>query len=1005
MSDSFFNENDFATEGEAEASTPITPVTDSAVDSTEEDVSNNSVLVAAFRQGNLIPKAISYFDDTHKAMRLSSGEAKRSGDELWREIPEKYQEYADYYKASQSKEESDLITKYLDQRHVDERTLQSHGWAGLVARVAAGTLDPTILLPGMGVVKGLKTGAALAKGAATGAAYTAVAAGIQAGVNEAVDPGATAADAGKYVLGAAALGAVIGGAAGGISSAVRNMHAQNIERIATGTPTTTRVLGGTADEPTLTVIDDGITSRSAGAAEFVGTDAGRIGGVYEPLVKIISGPKVLQSVAVRGLTAQSTTMNDLTSQLFQHGITLKKNLEGIASPISVETKISRDMADVRLVDRVFNEAYLKSINETSSMKAAYKGFKDSGKSKAFFTNEVGKAMRRGGEANSPEVAAAAKASNTVITKYFKEMKLRNLLPEHVQEEDAATYLTRLWDKTQVVGRKAEFTKRIWIAAKSAATRGHESFKGLDDIGIQEKAQEYIDTIVYGNSQNSIGLNKFFKDYASAESTPGFTKERTDWIRDLDFEDFLNNDALEITKAYVRQASALIHLDDNIKAMGFDDVRAVRNAIVDEGDKLAEGKSFKQAQKIQAKARKEGDLAIDMFNMILDKYGAASKADQLLAYIRKSQVMQMMGGQVLSSLPDLAMPIFRHGLGPTFKSYLTMLTNRKIWDMNMNDLKSVSLGVETEMNHILASLVDDTVQAGEVYTSKGLRKYFDYMVGNYSKVNLSAYYNNFGKRMAGHTAMNRISRDLFKWRATGQMSQKNRTALAQHGLDEAMFNRVLGQIDKHSVEIDGARAFQVLEWEDEAAAEAFLGSTKSFADSTLITPSRADVPLSAAKHGWAKNLFQFKSFNFASTTRVLVSALQRRDKEVMAGIVGLLSLSVIQFQTKRLIRGEELETDPMKLMYGAFMGAGLTSVLMGYISGIVYPGQFKSYRDNQQLTTIGGPLFGNVQNSLEIFNRLQDGKYEQAADRAVGMLWYQNLWYLRQGFETLTKEDK
>jgi len=163
--------------------------------------------------------------------------------------------------------------------------------------------------------------------------------------------------------------------------------------------------------------------------------------------------------------------------------------------------------------------------------------------------------------------------------------------------------------------------------------------------------------------------------------------------------------------------------------------------------------------------------------------------------------------------------------------------------------------------------------------------------------------------------------------------KDRTRLAQLGIREDQFKYIYDQTKgANNISSNGTRVADWTTWEPKTKEEAqtlrdFQNATAKDIDQTIIQPGVGDRPL-VSHNAFGKTLFQFKSFGFASTNKILYSAIQRRrDAEVYTGITAMLTMGTMSYAVTQLTRGEEVKTDLKTLALEAIDRSGVLGILM------------------------------------------------------------------------------
>lgn len=138
--------------------------------------------------------------------------------------------HSDRFIGSQSPDEDFAIMARIHDEERDRETLDAAGFGGTVAQIAAGTLDPTLALPGGVLVKGARGGYSLARSAGSVSAAAVLAAGVSEVALQATHETRTIGESMANVASAAVLGGIIGtGAAAFLSKAEREVLEQAIQ--------------------------------------------------------------------------------------------------------------------------------------------------------------------------------------------------------------------------------------------------------------------------------------------------------------------------------------------------------------------------------------------------------------------------------------------------------------------------------------------------------------------------------------------------------------------------------------------------------------------------------------------------------------------------------------------------------------------------------------------------------------------------------------------------------
>lgn len=422
----------------------------------ERDIEVGDVFGAAFRLENTAVSAIA-----NQNQNLSDPLRQINNFYDPFEKIEGYEEFADQFSSANTDQEVESIKRQIDRELDDRRILQESGTTGFAASLAAGLIDPVNLIPVGGVAyKTYRTGGSILRGAlATGMAGALGSSAAEAALHH-TQTTRTFGESAVNVAGATLLSGVLGGAASKVSRGFSNELAQRIEqelvvpREDEVDPFEGNFLsmeGGTAGAAQAKIVtEEGITPASALGAE-----------------KLMSFQDPLMRTSVNGLFATKRAV----SRLVESPLKSNQNLAGEASRIPVETRVKQDDGQLVEVIRNSRNEFLKYRSRLAGRKTgaiettAQDMFGISGKQNKMteteFRNEVGKAMRRGGEHEVPEIAAAAKEYRA---KFFEPWRKRleeaDMIPEGVTDEQALNYLTRIYDVDKIKANRNVFRDKI-----------------------------------------------------------------------------------------------------------------------------------------------------------------------------------------------------------------------------------------------------------------------------------------------------------------------------------------------------------------------------------------------------------------------------------------------------------------------------------------------------------------------------------------------------------------
>jgi hypothetical protein len=338
-----------------------------------------------------------------------------------------------------------MLKSQIDDEREGDQILAASGGFGFAASVAAGILDPTVLIPVGGELKLATTGG---RSIVRSAGSVALAGGAGTAISEGLLQGSQVTRTAQESVIAVGSGALLSGFLGAGAAALLNKVEKDAAVSALRRITNPDSSVGAAQVP-LASLDDLSLSTSAG---FGGTAS-----------LVAKGTSAL-TPNLRSLQRLSARARQITAELSQNTVYMALHDKGASLGAAVET-LMRTSFKARLAtgrtefDKIFTE-----------MKKSVPGM-----SRADFENEVGRAMRRNDQNENPFVARAAQALRKNIVESFKnEAVLMGLLPADVDVKTAESYFTRFWNNAALTAREADFKDRVTAYYNTQLSREYAS---------------------------------------------------------------------------------------------------------------------------------------------------------------------------------------------------------------------------------------------------------------------------------------------------------------------------------------------------------------------------------------------------------------------------------------------------------------------------------------------------------------------------------------------------
>lgn len=703
----------------------------------ESDASGLTVMAAALRQNNvmanspqLVSDAIASFDDVYDPNFDPLSDEQLAG----------YEPYAERFIGSASAAESQRIKNRIQTELADRETIRQAGGAGVATSIAAGLMDP-ITIASMAVpLLGQGTrGWRIAKGI-----------GMSIGLDSAQEA-ALHAEQSLRTLGESAInvgaGALLTGALGGIATRMTKAEFQATREVADAL---SRALapeiestGGAARVGFGTTLEDETVAKGG---EFLLKTLGKT----NPLARVMG--------------SMSKRARILMQEIADVPFMLNKHMKGIATPRSAEGEILAEQA----------ERY-RLIKETDAAWAAHKAA-GGNMSRGRFAEEVSFALRRGDVSMDPAVQKLVGTYRKYFDDSLKKLKAAGLVAEDAGVEFAMSYLPRLYDRSKIQANR--------IALEDALTDWFGRSGQVDAAEVKTAVTDVIET-----------LRGAYRDHAQIE--PGFVgktgslKERTLSVPDEVLEPFLVNDVEKIMETYIRGTTPQLVLK---RKFGDLDLKQQMQDVSDEFDAMRERATTNEG-KLRIDGEKDATLRDlqAVRDILLHKFGKPADPDSLLVrtgrVFRAWNYVRLLGGQVLSSLPDAGRIVSRHGLVKTAAKVARLVTDSGVRKLAKEEAHRVG----TALEYVLNTRADTLGDIGDEMASSKLDRVLRRESNRFSRVTGMASWNSALKTLAVALEQDAIIRAA----KGGKLTKFQRGQLASLGIGDRMAERIGKELETHA----------------------------------------------------------------------------------------------------------------------------------------------------------------------------------------------------------------
>lgn len=934
----------------------------------KDDITLGDAMSAAFATDNVLGSAL--------MMKGNLPDYKQNPDfnayEMLTEDEKLDQRFVENALLSDNEGELNALRDQYSMERKNRQLLSDAGAMGFFASLSMAALDPINFIPVGGTsYKTYRTGASILEAGAITAGVASSTTAAQEALLHKTQVERTFTESAVNVTGATVLGMALGVTPAALSKYFTDAE---INRL-------------------YSEIEDSLNPEAKIAAGQDSVGAARA--YNDVVVKGKTARKLLKVLAFDPLSRTLTSKSDVTRQVAAKLAESPVDFEGGITSQAVETLIKTH-------DGKYAQALEGHLTHYKAMVKRGEKIK-----RREFNELVAREIRNPGS-NIPEVKAAAKEWNEKLynpmTKNAIEAKL---LDEDLDPVTAQGYLNRTWNKDKINGNLDQFVK---VVSRWLRDENPESDLDFDDLA-REIAQ-VISSSADGRLPYDYKIGESRAKGSQKAGLKGAFKSRTFLIPDAMVEDFLENDIELLGARYLKTVAPDIELT---KAFGDVNMEAEIKAIADSYDgQIREASKTNPKEAIKLKKQRERDIkdVAAMRDRIRGTYGQVDPDNLLVRVGRVSRdlnYLRLMGGVVAASVPDVGRVIMAEGFVRAFGDGLVpLIKNVKSFKIAASEGKAYGIGAEViygGRSEIIADVADYT--AGGTAFERGVRS----MAQGFGQINLMDRWTAGMKQWHLVTMQNRLIPMLKK----GQYDKR----LSQLGISKDDALAIGEQLKKHSEEIDKCFVANSKKWDNKDLADMWGAALRKESDRVIIMPGQEKPLFMSSEMG--KTFFQFKSFMFSATQRVLISGVQGSDAHYLQGVISLIGFGMMSYAFKQWDAGRELSDDPMAWVTEGIDRSGALGSLMEInntlekvsnntlgmrpLLGVSAPAS--RYASRSVVEAALGPTFGSLlDTSVRVLQAGTDGEWSDSDTRALRrLLPYQNLSILRQGLDKIEENLK
>jgi len=864
---------------------------------------------------------------------------------------------------SQSRQETEAMKIDFDKGVERQKILDEAGAYGTLNLVGAGLFNPLALVPLFGWGAGRVSNGV--QGMVKGAAYAGGAEAVNEALLHAMENSRTYEDTVANITGVAIFGGLLGGVIGKASGYADELMSAEAKFLEEHRSVHFRLRG----DP-----DKTIEEIKPGVYEIVNkalkdrTPVDRIKGAVPRAIAHLTPIRALAS------------RNPLTRIIASH---LGEQTVVGTDRAAIETLLNRMEGDLQNAYKIARRGYHDLAGQPGYEKYTYREFQE----------QVSSALRNGDVHENPQIEAAAKGYRKLLNQMKDEAVEVGLLKGSDNlVKFADSYFPRIYHIGKMRHNPSQFKTDLvtWLTK--------------DNPKLKTEDAEEIARQVYRDLTTNHYQTEFHRAFVP---TAGPLKGRELAIPDNVLAPYLVNEPEAVVRQYTRHVGARIQLH---KRFGNDDLKDAIEEVEDEWVRMideasADGASQASIRRMnRARERDVTDLRI-MRDRLLNRYGIPEDPSGMFTRVnrgvRNLNALRLLGGMTLSSFPDVARPIWKHGLMPYMRGIMKVATNSDLRKMSKEDLHRMGVGLdlvfgqrlraiaELDYNPYGVSRAEQILEGMTQGTGTTGRLMAGENIPDMGRFTLMSYWNSSLKMLSGVLSQDGFLRKVVHFK-------KYAKDLSRAGIDEDMARRIAQQYKKYGNNDKGMLFGDSSKWDDIDAAEAFEAAILKEVETTIVTPGILDRPRWMSNE-MGKTVGQLKSFAFASTNRQLLAGISQADARVFQGILASTTMGAVSLVVKGLIAGKTYEeitgNDPAEFLWSSMEHSGAIGI-GSELSDIAQSALGENANQYSAERTLEGKILGPTAGTAQEMLGTAYGDVESMRR----LIPYNNLFYVRRFFD-------
>jgi hypothetical protein len=911
------------------------------------------VAAAALRQNNIVSSVSDrYFNNPDSTAPAVSGYNPYDNGGI-----AGFEDNADRFSRSTSPEQTQVIKNRITSENGDRQTIARAGWGGVAASMAAGVIDP-ISIAAMAIAPEVAGPSRLAR------IGTMIAANVGAGEAQA---GALAANSettkytdnmGMRIGGNALLAGVFGTIATRVPKAEFSAMADKATTDLAAKPVIpAESTAGAAQVATTSLADESLASGGQTIGKY-------LGGQASPLTRIMT-------------SSPSVEARRLAQQLADTPYILEKNMQGIATPSSIES-------------RTIQSAGVRNYDLATSLDKGFADYKQGGGdlSRSEFSEEIANAMRNKDVSDVPQAQKIAQSTRQIFTADRAAFAEHGVMPEGTEVLGAPSYFPRAYDQNAIAANFSDFKQRLsdWYTQNPK----------LDENGLAvQREPGEVTAAVHDTLDKIQNTARGQVDLGQGIKNPNATKARALDVPDSILSPYLSSDFEHVMHNYHNTVVPQIEMR---RAFGSTTMEPEFQRVTDEFHRLKEAAPNDAAIAKLNEQQKATLRDLDgLRERVLGQSGP--KGNESVNMVRAAKpilalnYMRELGGMVLSAIPDVGRAVARYGLYNTSKRTAQFLTNFTANGLTRADAKRMG----TALDWVLHTRAKSLGEIGDELGGSRMDHYLQNATSTFTKLSGMATYDASLRGIASSLEQDAIYRAI----TNGKLSAIERGKLAAHGIGTDDLPAIREQWQKFGSSEQGLNRARTELWTDKDAASKVEQAVVRAGQTVAFAVGKGDLPL-MMNSPLAKMLLQFKSFSISSVNRLAIPVAQglaHGDLKAVNGLGVMLALGGMSYVIKEELAGRKPDLSPGRL---ALEMADRSGVL-GYLpdawdasTRLTHLPSFSRFGDRSGAEAFAGPTYGTLGNVGMLLSKATALHQLSASDvhKFRQLMPYQNLWYFR-----------